>query len=380
MATKNHIYFDVALYLIIPFFGFYTVKFGFSPIYLTFILSVLFLMLGSFSNMHSWSADNVTLVSVTLVFYAILSYFLTWNYSDRIPSAWINYIFSFVYCLATILVLRNSSRTFILNSAYYAITFSISLLAIELLVRLSNPVTPEELGHYGREDIFWYVYKSNSFMYPDSNSIGLFASCLFMFTLQLGRYYYRRVNVFLLPIFILVLGSISRAAIISTIVIYLYQLIESRKVRLLYLLALVIFGGLAFLYIIINDESVLSRFWIAGLVFQYLTDATILSLLFGVGPGNAEDILNVGTHLLPFTLLVETGVIGTFLFVVLWYSIYIKSHKMAGVLCLVFILNGFSFTSFAIPWFYAMSVILIFLSKGINFGKVTTNINSSASI
>jgi hypothetical protein len=139
-------------------------------------------------------------------------------------------------------------------------------------------------------------------------------------------------------------------------------------------------SGFVIIYINISDESVLSRFWIADLVLQHLIDASILPLMFGVGPGNAEKILNVGTHLLPFTLIVEIGFIGTILFIMLWYGIYIQSGRTTGELFVVFILNGFFFTTFAIPWFYAMTAILIFLNKEFDFDKVTVSLDSRSSI
>jgi hypothetical protein len=380
MYTKNHTHFDIAVYFIIPFFGFYTVKFGFSPIYITFIFAVFFLTIGSIYKINSWTADFSTILSITSISYAIVLHQSIWNYSDKIPSAWINYIFSLFYFLTTILILKNSNRSVVVKASYYAIALSIVLLSIELLVRVLNPSTAEEIGHYDREDIFWYIYKSNSFMYPDSNSIGLFSSCLFIFTLLFSRHYYRRANVFLLPIFILILGSISRAAIASAIIVYIYQLINIRIFRLLYLITLAMCSGFVIIYINISDESVLSRFWIADLVLQHLIDASILPLMFGVGPGNAEKILNVGTHLLPFTLIVEIGFIGTILFIMLWYGIYIQSGRTTGELFVVFILNGFFFTTFAIPWFYAMTAILIFLNKEFDFDKVTVSLDSRSSI
>ena len=377
---NNDNYFKFSLFFLVTFCGFFSIKLGFSPIYLTFFVAVAFFLNAMFSKVAFLQIKWDVLGAIALIVYITISYCYVWNYDGFSPSALINLVFSLLYFLTTKFVLINSSRRSVYKASYYFIAFSFVLLGLELMVRILNPSTSEELGHYDRDDLFWYVYKSNSFMFQDSNTIGLFASTIFCFILQVSRLYLKRLSLFLLPFFIIVLGSISRASIVTTVIIYIFYLSNNYKWRFLYCTLLVLLGVSVLFYFRFGDESIIARFFIADLVAQYLGEANLLMLMLGVGPGGAERALGVGSHLLSFTLLVEIGLVGTLLHVFLWYSIYHCSHGKAGVLIFSLFINGLSFTTFAIPWFYTMCAILIYFSGARKHGENATSVNPDASI
>jgi ABC-type multidrug transport system fused ATPase/permease subunit len=368
----------IALFFIVPFFGFFTIKLGFSPVYVTFLFSAVFCLLGVICELNVKRVDVFDFVNFLLIAYGVTLYLMHWKYAVGFSSAFFNFIFSLLYLLVMSSLINRVNRNHVLSASWWAIVFSISLLSVEMLIRLGSPSSSEEIGHFDRDDIFWYIYKSNSFMYPDSNSIGLFASCLFVFALQLGRLYGLRLNLYLAIIFVILLGSISRASIMSTLAVVGYMNLKSDRLRKLYILVLLVVSCFILVFFPFKDESLLSRFWIAGLVFDYLSRADLVSLLFGVGPGNAESVLNVGSHLLPFTLIVELGVLGSGMTILLWAYLIKESKSTSSPLFAVFILNGFAFTSFAIPWLYAMALILISLSKSSFYEKSPTSVRSFA--
>lgn len=377
-STSRSPYFQASLFLLIPFSGFFSVKLGVSPVYVAFVISVILVLAGVLGKFIIWRRNAILLFIISLILYSLILRVSIWNFIASANSAWFNYVFSFIYFSVVVVVLDNSSTNDVIKASRILIMISVFLLVFEFLFRVFNPSMPLDLGHAGREDMYWYVYKTNSFMYEDSNSIGLFSACLFVFTLQIGVNYWRWVSFMLLPIFFIVLGSLSRSAIVSTLVICLYSLLKSKSSKLIYLGSLVLIACLFVFSAGIEDESVLTRFWIAGLVFNYISDVDVFSLLFGVGPGNAESVLSVGAHLLPFVLLVETGVVGSLLIVLLWYFIYRRACKTSGLLFFVFILNGFSFTTFAVPWFYVMLSIFVVLEERVAHGKFTARVNSFA--
>lgn len=352
-----------ALYTIVPFSGFYTVKIGLSPVYLTFIFSVLALAVGSVHPIRWWKDTTAILFTALFLTYIMALFIAGWEFDSPLPSAWFNLAFSLLYFIVTTIILENSPRDRVVKAMHVAIVLSIALLTLELAYRLTHPAEPDELWGNEREDIFWYVYKTSSFMYPDSNSVGLFVACLIGFIVGMRSDDRRHFKNYLLPLIVLLIGSLSRAPIFAIGTVFLFQYARGSRVRMMLIFGLTIIAILGLLTWLKADESFLSKFWIAGLVVAYLAQADFLALLIGVGPGNAENALGVGAHLLPFTLLVEIGVVGTILTVILWFSIWKRSKGCGTPLLLAYLLSGLSFTTFAIPWFYSMAAVLIYLAR-----------------
>ncbi len=360
-----------ALYAIVPFSGFYTVKLGLSPIYLTFSFAILALLVGSFHPIKLWKNPSAVICSLLLLTYIVVLLAVGWDFESEFPSAWFNLAFSLLYFIATTIILENSSRDRVIKASKLAVGFSIALLTLELAYRITHPAEPQELWIDNREDIFWYVYKTSSFMYPDSNSVGLFVSCLLGFIVGLPTQDRHHFKKYLPPLIFLLLGSLSRAAIFAICIVFLYQYASGSRTRMISFICLAAIGTIGIMTWFAADESFLSKFWIAGLVAIYLTSTDLSGLLIGVGPGNAEGALGVGAHLLPFTLLVEIGILGSVLTIAIWFWVWRKAGPRGTPLLLAFILNGLSFTTFAIPWLFSMAAILIYLSRvvpGARFG------------
>lgn len=351
-----------ALYLIVPFCGFYTVKIGISPIYFTFLLSLSFIFIGSIQGFRRARVNLVVLTSVLMISYSIIIFMLSWRFDSSFFSAWVNLIFSLVYFLVVSFVLNNASKNNVIISVKLTLALSIIILTIELVYRLFHPVQPEDWTVI-REDIGWYMYKTSSFMYPDSNSVGLFIACLIAFIIGMPveeSYCFRK---YLIPLFFLLLGTLSRSSIFAAIFAITWCYLSSSKTKFLLIVVLSILGiGITY-SLVQNDESFLSKFWIASLVLDYLHQTDILQLMIGVGPGNTEKYLGVGAHLFPFLLLIETGAIGTFLISLLWFSIWRELRRHGTPIFMVFFVNGLSFSTFAIPWFYTMLAVLIYFTR-----------------
>lgn len=352
-----------ALYFIVIFSGFFTVKIGLSPVYLTFIFALLALVVGSVRPIRLWKDTATVLYTALFLMYITALFLFVWDFSSSISSAWFNLAFSLLYFIVTTIILENSSRDRVVNASHIAIMFSIALLLIELVYRLTHPAEPDELWGSEREDIFWYVYKTSSFMYPDSNSVGLFVACLIGFILGLPSHDRIHFKIYLIPLTVLLVASLSRAAIVAMCAVFLFQYARGSRVRMVLIVGFTAIGILGLLTWFETDESFLSKFWIAGLVAVYLTQTDFLSLLIGVGPGNAENALGVGAHLLPFTLIVEVGIIGSIFSVIIWLSIWKRSNRCGTPLLQAYLLSGLSFTTFAIPWFFSMAAVLIYLAR-----------------
>ena len=107
------------------------------------------------------------------------------------------------------------------------------------------------------EGMFFYPYKFSSFMYPDSNYVAMFIITIFFFLYYLELYENKTYKIRKLILFLLLIGTISRAAIISMIIFYLlfYFKTKLRKLaRLIFISFLLLLTVSLFIYIS-NDVS-----------------------------------------------------------------------------------------------------------------------------
>jgi hypothetical protein len=361
--VKTRSIYKVVLFLAVPFCGFYTVKLGLSPIYFTFICGFLLLILGSVFGIKKINEKSIVVLLLANILYISILVISTWKFDNQSGSALINLSFTLTYLIIVLLALENSSKKDIVNAAEWGIILSIILLSIELFYRITNPAEPED-WLISREDISWYQYKTSSFMYPDSNSVGIYVACLITFIFGLKENDFRRFKKYIFPLFIILIGSLSRSAILATLLVTAYIHMKSlSKLKFIILGTISISAIVLTISFLEEDESLLSKFWIGGLFLSYISQADLSTLITGVGPGNAEKVLGVGAHLLLFTLVTEIGLMGTILTSYLWMLMWRGSKGGSTPLFLVLLINGLSFSTFAMPWFYTLAAVLIYLSR-----------------
>ena len=209
-------------------------------------------------------------------------------------------------------------------------------------------------------------------MYPDSNSIGLFVVCLIAFIFGMPPAYKSRLTRYLPILIILLFGSLSRASIITFFAILLFQFSKRFQAKTVIRTFFLVGGSVLTYSLIIFDESFQSKLWLIDLVQDHVLYADAATLFIGVGPGNGSAQIGVGTHILPFTLLVEVGICGFALIATLWYKIWRLAPEACTPIFLALLLNGLSFSSFAIPWFYAMVFVLVSLSREASGARFNT--------
>ncbi|BEG34537.1 hypothetical protein VET10_17770 [Escherichia coli] len=86
-------------------------------------------------------------------------------------------------------------------------------------------------------------------------------------------------------------------------------------------------------------------------------------ILLGVGLGNAVDVIGMGAHNLFLTFLIETGMIGLFLFLVLLCIMCIYLKEDAIVIVLPFLIASMSLGTTAIPYFLPLLGYVFFLKE-----------------
>ncbi len=352
----------LALIFIIPFSGFYITKLPLSPIY-------LFILIGVYlSTILIFISNKIKLSKEVVLAIALLFYFLIFQQIFSIPniSAYVNFSFSIVVFIVSHIILNKTNTNTIINISQKLIFFSIPLLVYEAYYRITNPVFFVDFEEKGREDLAFYYFKMNSIMYQDSNFVGLFILSLFFFLLYLKQFTFKNYYISFSLLIILIFATISRASILSLVLFSFLYIFRQKiyKYRIAIFISSIILAFLLFPILFeyrTIDDSFSTKFGIFDRTFEYISNANFVHVLFGVGFGNAVEVLDIGAHNFFVTYLVESGVLGLLLLVVFWSYMLYKTRFKAGIIMFPFLLNGMSLASGAIPYLYAMFAVILVL-------------------
>lgn len=254
----------------------------------------------------------------------------------------------------------NSSETHIRKTIKWFVYATIIICIIEAFYRFANP-------NYGYleeaakirpdiEDIVFYAYKFNSLMYQDSNSVGLQLLILFTFILGLKTNNYNLPRWTLLITFLLICLSISRASIIAAIFVFILSKVYKSRIAVSLVVCIVI-SSIVIKSASLTDASLETKFEILSIFSQYLKHTDYMTFLLGVGAGNAVTVLGIGAHNIVVSYVVELGFFTSILFILYWFRLLLISPGSWLIFAALFI-NGFSLTSFAVPFFYGSVALL----------------------
>ncbi|EFD0841140.1 hypothetical protein FE575_15045, partial [Escherichia coli] len=93
------------------------------------------------------------------------------------------------------------------------------------------------------------------------------------------------------------------------------------------------------------------------------SDSDIDMILLGVGLGNAVEVIGMGAHNLFLTFLIETGVIGLLLFLVLLCIMWFYLKEDAIIIMLPFLIASMSLGTTAIPYFFTFTWLCILYKR-----------------
>jgi hypothetical protein len=354
----------LTLFFIIPFSGFYITKLLLSPIY-------IFVIIGSFLSLliilvqHTIKISKELFMALGLLFYFSISQQI---FSSPNISAYVNFNFALVVFIISYIILNKTNTVTIINISEKLVLFSIPLLIYEAYYRITHPVFFVDFAAKGEANLDFYYFKVNSIMYQDSNFVGLFILSLIFFLLYLKEFTQKKYYLFLMILSILIFTTISRASIISLILFSMLYLIRHKiykhrlTVFILSIIIIIILFPILLKYRSI-DDSFSTKFGIIDKTILYVQNTDFINLFFGVGFGNAVDVLDIGAHNFFVTYLVESGLIGLILVIIFWSQILYKTKFKAGIVMFPFLLNGMSVSSGAIPYLYAMFAVILVLES-----------------
>lgn len=341
------------------FSGWYATKLPLSPVYFFSAISIIaFTLYCVANNIVLRRPDWIVVVAVMCITPVLVIIQIN---SEGLISQALSISMGFVlYIIVKTLVNYKIQYLRPISKIYIYATLIIA--TAEAIFRLLNPdytgvLKAEELNQ-DPESIFFYAFKINSFMYMDSNFIGLQLALLLSFMLALHLSNIKLNTYYYIAVLILIALSLSRASIVTAAaIIIIFMLLRASLTRqiiiILAAIPFVIYG-----YSIISDDaSFQTKFHLIDLLINHVASTSAYDLLFGVGIGNAVDHIGMGAHNIGSTYIIELGLIVSALIFIFWmYSAL--SHKGGSLLIAALLINGLSLTALAIPYFYVQLALL----------------------
>lgn len=369
----------VTSFLLIVFSGFYLTRLiPVSPVYLCFILGIICVFAAIFFK------RRVKYIGIIVTpYYFILYLCLTQVFLGPMIGTFINVFFSLLYLVFMPIVLPGLTRSQVIRIAVYFIRFSVILLGIEGIYRLTHPIFQVEgstVDYSNSEDLVFYAYKMNSIMFQDSNFVGLYGLAIFFLAHYINRFHTKINKLWMVILAGLIAGTLSRAAIISMALTLILVWILGYKLQVKRILILLILGLLFTGFAVsqfINDPSLQSKFHIIELTQQYLEKASLFNLLFGVGLGNTKQYLNIGAHNFFVAYLIESGIFGLILQVSIIIELFLKSKTKAWPVILSFLIAGLSLAGHAVSFLYAAIFLIICLEKQLQLETAKQSIDKT---
>ncbi len=257
---------------------------------------------------------------------------------------------------------RNNKKNVLLKYSETFISWTIIGFLIEAIIRfvISTSHSPES---------GIYRYKFGSVCFFDTNFLGLallvvifFIKYLIIFNkLNLSKYY--KISI------ILLLFTISRAAILAWIIgEFIFYNISPDKYcktiakRMLQLIIAGVLVGTPVFLILKEDPSFRTKLHILELAQEYFSSSTNINPFLGVGYEHSEKILGIFPHNSIFLFFIETGYLGLILKIIFLGWILFKSNFQALFILLPYTLATMSATGYGCHYLYVVMAIVTILS------------------
>lgn len=343
----------ISAYLLIVFSGFYLNVLSISPIYVSTACACVLLLFGWIKCRFRLEGDRSILWAMVFIVYLLLTHI-----DVRKDSAFYNTLFSLLYYIVSFPVICLLSKEETVTYARKFINFTIVLCIIEASWRISHPIV-RNLGQN-----FFYNYKYNSIMYHDSNFVGIYLISVFFLIIYLQN----KAGIVLkkqkILTLVLIILTFSRSAILVSIAFgFLLDNSISKSFKTFAIMFGIYFAISVLTNLIMNDGSFLSKLEIINRAIRYYHNASSVQRLFGVGLGHTIDYLHIGAHNFIVTYIIETGIVGFCILVIMWINIFFSSKKQVYYVMIPFLFAGFSMAQHFLPYLYCIYNIITHLER-----------------
>lgn len=248
--------------------------------------------------------------------------------------------------------------------------FYILLFVWDGIYRLLNP----NLDNYEawlERDILFYMFKSSSLMYDDSNFLGLQALVLYCFLRFLNLNRYCESKLLLVGLLAGLFLSFSRSAIISVALCELVYFCISSKNKLArqLFIFLLSFCLIIFVYLVLsifaNDASFNSKFNIIKLAIYSYKELDMIDRFIGVGFGNVVNYIGIGAHNFYVSAIYEGGVIFVMWMTLFLCYVFYKTGIQFLVLIFPVLVAFFSLGTIAMPYLTTVATLAVLVVRGV---------------
>ncbi|HBP8872855.1 TPA: O37 family O-antigen polymerase [Escherichia coli] len=358
---------NIILFVLLAFSGVYVSSWLIKPSYVAVIISFFILTILTLRGVRYSFSSSIFILIAICVFYTIFNQFAL---EGELPTI------IFYSCLILIPLLVSTFKSSTSKSNILLVSYIILIIyySFETFIRITNPDYSHlpKTGDDGITSTF-YIYKINSIAFEDSNFISVILVVYYISLRSTALYsdikvkYSLGLNIGLLT---LILLTFSRSAYIGVLifecmVLFFFKPDVNMKLRGLLVSIILVGGGICAHFIIekiVSDPSFISKFYIVDLTVKYLSHASTLDILFGIGFGNAINVLGMGAHNIFIAIFIENGLIGTLLYLYILIMLSIR-YKLTMLLIIPISIMGLSFSQIAMPYFYVVIAWLIFVNE-----------------
>lgn len=259
------------------------------------------------------------------------------------------------------------NRNQIIRIVKYLLIISTIVLTFETLYRYVFPNFDVQDISEGRgtDDVF-YMFKSSSLMYNDSNATGIHILLVLFFTYYWSEFVNEKYALIKIVLWLLLILTISRAAWIGAIVgIIYFKLLRGKPIlfwiflgSLLFLFCLIVFFAYL-LPLMETDPSFMARIEVFESAFKYYKSGpNIIDQLNGIGVYMSQVYFDIYLHNFYIVQAVEMGFISLALLFIMWGQFIYYTKSKALIILVPYSIVILSSTLSFIPVFYIVFGII----------------------
>lgn len=327
---------------------FLAAKTSFSPVYFAFLFSCFFLLvIFSFSPNICVFKDYSKDKTVYIFFSLFCIHFLI---NSAINQVSIKTIFSVFFSFLCFFIgaLISSVQKKNLNKILIFLRFVTTLILLcEFIYRFSNSTSKHSY-------FYIYDYKSNSFMFPDTNAVGVCIEFYICFLLYIKENKIQKISIIeILILVLLLILTFSRAALFGVAILILYYYIFRRFPLIVkfFSIVIVLFFAIYVYQMLLKDGSFVTKIDLFIQTMEYTKEIDFFHFFLGNGIDSSVNFLTRYGHNYLTLFLIELGLNGLILYFS-FFAFLVYKTRSALFVVLPYLVTGLSYMPFVIPFFY----------------------------
>lgn len=296
--------------------------------------------------------------SVILSFFLFIEVFI-WQYVFLSNTGCFSFLFTLVYFAVSMLSFSRLDQKLLQKRCKQLIKFACIILILDTMWRFAHPLYAD----YYQGVNFFYKYKGPGILFVDTNNTGMLVLAV------IGLCWYleheRNQTLFLIKVvlFVLLILTFSRAAILS---FALFSLMFNARISKYIKIAILTVSAIYLVFhfsLVVNDASTSEKIVMLKRVLLFYQSTNLSKLFLGIGLLRSIEEFGLFTHSWPITFSVELGIVGFLLIIALWYSLMKESHGKCKFIIFPCLFAGLSFFPLLAPYFYCIAALITNIEK-----------------